>query len=131
MKRESKHKYKVSVPVTAPAAVSAKIPTYRGSGRVQEFKRILPPLRDKTIIDMGILSGVIIEMSLELDLNRLSLHNGICEVNKLKFRYKDLFDLIRTLRNELIINCSDQTLRIVEFRYNARFQTAKRKIRKK
>jgi len=127
MKRQSKHKYKVSVPGSAPAAVSDKIPAYRGSGRPQKFKRILPPIRDKTIIDLSILSEVIIEMSLELDLNSLSLHNGICEVNKLKFRYQDLYELIKTLRNEQIINCTDQTLRIVKFRYNARFQTAKRK----
>ena len=102
------------------------MPAYHSDGK-GEYIRHLPPLRDHRIIDLQILSEVLAGMELSLDIDSLAwIATGLCEAGKSRFRYVDLTDFLKQLKQNGFFDYNDETIKIVAFRYNKGFQNAKR-----
>lgn len=110
----------------APLVIN-KLPAYKGSGRPVEYKRVLPPMRDRRDIDLEILAQVLTDVLPEFDYKKINICNGICSYKHMKFRYKNLVDLLYILRQEKAFDCNDRTIDSLDFRYNAQFQTKRQK----
>ena len=112
---------------------TTKIPAYRGSGRPQEYKRILPPVRNLREIDTALLCELInhflpgrgahTNIKDRFTVNgyevRLDPDKGLATVpGKIKFLYNDIRDLLDTLQREDVLDCSGQMIFVIGARYH-------------
>ena len=106
-------------------AVSARlIPTkvLTGSKVKKESKEAtkqpFSPERDNLDINKTLLTDVMKIVIPEANLKRVDINRGVCDTPKMKFRYTDIKDLLYTLRDEGIFNCSNNIVRTIIARYN-------------
>ena len=100
---------------------TTKMPTYRGSGKPQDYKRILPPVRNPREIDCirlcelinhflpdrGAHTNIKDRFTINRYEVRLDPDKGLATVpGKYKFIYKNLKDLLDILRKENILDCA-------------------------
>lgn len=109
------------------------MPTYRGSGKPQEYKRILPPVRNLREIDTALLCELInhflpdrgahANTKDQFTVNghevRLDPDKGLATVpGKAKFIYNDERDLLENLVKEDILDCPLHTTFVIGARYH-------------
>lgn len=105
-----------------------RVPAFNSSGR-KEYKRILPPIRDRRIIDFEMLAQAIqkiapgniaepINAGIILNGETVSVKKtGLATVNKLIFRFNDCREFIDNLQKERILNCSPDECYFIEVKY--------------
>src|ERR1035437_8734723 len=94
-----------------------KMPAYNSAGR-QEYKRHLPPLKDLTKIDLQKLATIVMPIDKFFNPSNIQLKDGICTIEGWsKFRFKDLFDLLRLLRKENRILATNDQLKEIKVKY--------------
>lgn len=104
-------------PYSAPLNIEEvlKMPAYNTHGL--EYKRHLPPMRDLTDIDLVKLAPIILPIDPMFNAN-ISLKDGICDLpGWSKFRYKDLFELLRLLRKENRLIASNEQIKEIKVKY--------------
>ena len=104
-----------------------KVPAYHSSG-LKTYKKILSPLRDLKIINLQLLSDTIKKVSpandslftgnsIILNNTEIILENGLANVKQLRFRFRDLRELLEGLYKERILNCTKDEVFFIENRY--------------
>ena len=112
-------KHEGTYPFHAGNVVTDKIPSYHGSGREVEYKRILPPLRDPLDIDENLFTEIMHEVCPEFNIVDLRLKNGLCSIGRVKFRYTDIKSLLKSLREEKYLSFSiDSVYNLYNTRYH-------------
>jgi hypothetical protein len=123
MKKQVKNKYLEKYKTTSDVSSSIKrdpnkIPGYHSSGRI-EYVRHLPPIRDEKIIDVQILK----EVCPGIDFDKIVIEYGICTANKIRFRFKNVIELIKEFRELGLI--ADVRIDSIYNQYNTKYHDNK------
>lgn len=89
-----------------------KIPAYNSAGK--EYKRILPPIRNRKIIEVDRLAKLLEQhsptdviqwngVSLAINGIPLTFTEGVCKSKRVTFAFTELWDCLRQLRYEKIL----------------------------
>ena len=130
MKPLSKHKFKIPHhPGNVTPQVTDRIPAYHSSG-LQTYIRKLPPMRNQQAIDIPalysalrqIMSQVPIECAINGiiidDIEITIISEGLASFKKVKFRFRDLKDLLTNLIQAKILPDDIDILRIRDLYMN-------------
>ena len=129
MKPLSKHKFKIPYHGEVVTPVSDRIPAYNSSG-LKTFTRILPPLRNKARIDIPklytTLRQIMPQVPIECAINGIIIDDieitiiseGLASFKKVKFRFRDIKDLLTNLIQAKILPDDIDILRIRDLYMN-------------
>jgi hypothetical protein len=124
MKKQVNNKYVEKYKTTADVSGRIKrdpnkIPGYHSSGRI-EYVRHLPPIRDEKIIDVQILKDV----CPDIDFDKIQIDYGICTADKIRFRFKNVIELLKEFRELGLIPFIE--IDGIYKKYNTKFQNQKK-----
>ena len=124
MKPLSKHKFKIPYhPGNAIPEVTDRLPSYNSSG-LKTFVRKLPPLRNQQVVNIPALHDalhqIVPQMPIECAINGIIIDDieitiiseGLASFKKVKFRFRDLKDLLTNLIQAKILPDDTDILRI-------------------
>lgn len=103
-----------------------RIPAYNTQGKT--YKRILPPIRDQQIINISLLCILLnklvphnqiecIESGISINKTEVTISEGLVSFRKLKFRFRDLKELLLNLIQEQILIANLLDVKAIKDRY--------------